>query len=535
MSFKEREKEIKILFEEILYLRGKDNKQTLCAYERILQIGKQRNDNKLMGMAYYYKSEAYFFLENHQEAYKNLILSLPYLKEENMREFLAKVYNLFGVISVNQGSYAMALEQYVMALRFCEEDKIYYVSGMAYANIANIYLQINEYETAEIYLSHAIEEYQKDAGNPLCEPALLHTYALDVYCNSKMQRFEKAAELNKKLKQIFNRKAEGNKRVPVYFYMAWFAYESGKEQLCLENIKKAMEKLEQWSVLQYFQDFIIFLKLLLELKRYEEFCQLSKYLEQKLGISDIPNLQLHLLELELYYFDIKKDRENYQKKTEEFYQVYQKQRKENQKMILNTLDMHFAMEQIRKEQQKMEIENAILLRKSEQDYLTGLVNREKLNNHMEELLERAKKEKTSIGLALIDIDYFKEYNDSYGHLAGDSCIKIVAEAIHSIENDSILCARYGGDEFVIVFDGKTDEEILDYVKQVAAYLENCNMEHKASTVSDRVTISQGIRNSIPNETNRVWDYFGAADSALYDVKREKRGGVLLVHSTHYKE
>ena len=96
----------------------------------------------------------------------------------------------------------------------------------------------------------------------------------------------------------------------------------------------------------------------------------------------------------------------------------------------------------------------------------------------------------------------------------------------------MICGRYGGDEFIILFLNMTDDDILTVAENLKKEVKNSGIIHYA-TKSGKLSISQGIRNSIPQPLNRSWDYLYAADKALYDIKDSLKGGIELV--TSYEE
>lgn len=105
----------------------------------------------------------------------------------------------------------------------------------------------------------------------------------------------------------------------------------------------------------------------------------------------------------------------------------------------------------------MEEANIRLLEKSETDALTRLANRFRLNDYLDQVFEKALSEQTPLAMEILDIDYFKQYNDNYGHQAGDECIKRIAKQLELMQNDMIFCARYGGDEFIILYQNMTEK------------------------------------------------------------------------------
>ena len=134
-----------------------------------------------------------------------------------------------------------------------------------------------------------------------------------------------------------------------------------------------------------------------------------------------------------------------------------------------------------------------------------------------------------LAVVIIDIDFFKQYNDTYGHQKGDLAIKAVADVLKSVSSDNIIPSRYGGDEFIILIKDMTDDAVIDVCNNIRKSVEELNIEHAGSAISDRLSVSIGARNSVPHKANKSWDYLYAADMALYDVKEFKKGGLQLVH------
>ena len=111
-------------------------------------------------------------------------------------------------------------------------------------------------------------------------------------------------------------------------------------------------------------------------------------------------------------------------------------------MIANMLDVRESLERANKKRREMEEANIRLLEKSETDALTRLANRFRLNDYLDQVFEKALSEQTPLAMEILDIDYFKQYNDNYGHQAGDECIKRIAKQLELMQNDMIFCARY---------------------------------------------------------------------------------------------
>jgi len=115
-------------------------------------------------------------------------------------------------------------------------------------------------------------------------------------------------------------------------------------------------------------------------------------------------------------------------------------------MIANMLSVRRSLEHANEKRREMEKANERLLEKSETDPLTRLANRFRLNDYLERAFERARDDQRAFAVEILDIDYFKEYNDNYGHQAGDACIVAIADELRKMQSRDTFCARYGGDD-----------------------------------------------------------------------------------------
>ena len=158
---------------------------------------------------------------------------------------------------------------------------------------------------------------------------------------------------------------------------------------------------------------------------------------------------------------------------------------------------------------------------SEHDALTGLANRYSINKYCEQMFDEACQKQLKFGVIIVDIDYFKEFNDTYGHIEGDRCICAIA---HEIEKNSngFLTARFGGDEFLIMTVNQDDETLENTAKELRQKVQALRIEHSGSKSVPYVTVSQGIYNCVPGKNDTVVDCIRMADMALYKVKKSSR-------------
>ncbi|MEO1392038.1 MAG: diguanylate cyclase [Cyanobacteria bacterium J06634_5] len=165
---------------------------------------------------------------------------------------------------------------------------------------------------------------------------------------------------------------------------------------------------------------------------------------------------------------------------------------------------------------------------SEIDELTQLANRRSFQDNLTQEWQRALRSHTPLSLIICDVDYFKLYNDSYGHPQGDECLRQVARAIgNSVRRPGDLAARYGGEEFVILLPNTTAEGAQQVAKDAATNVQKLALEHEASKVSDVVTISLGVTTVIPTQEMSVSTLVDTADLGLYEAKRRGRNQMML--------
>lgn len=160
------------------------------------------------------------------------------------------------------------------------------------------------------------------------------------------------------------------------------------------------------------------------------------------------------------------------------------------------------------------------------DGLTGISNRRMLDEYIEKYYRLGMRKKSPLSILMLDIDYFKFYNDFYGHIKGDECLKSIASILKdSLKRGYDLAARYGGEEFCCVLPETGLEDAIVVAKRIQKNLKEKNMEHLASPVVKHVTLSIGIYSNIPNEEAGQDKFIKKADEALYMAKNNGRNRI----------
>ncbi|OEF97083.1 diguanylate cyclase domain-containing protein [Desulfuribacillus alkaliarsenatis] len=196
---------------------------------------------------------------------------------------------------------------------------------------------------------------------------------------------------------------------------------------------------------------------------------------------------------------------------------------ENESMLKEISTMNQELEKlVDKRTQQLEDTNKRLLELSMVDCLTQVPNRLQFNQKLEEFLFAAKNESKPLSILFIDIDFFKNYNDYYGHLQGDQALKDVAKVLQEyvLQEDAFL-ARYGGEEFVVLCLNKDSAQTFQLAEKLRKAVEKLKIPHKSSTISKYITISVGAI-SVHPENRQPTALLDIADQALYGAKNEGR-------------
>ena len=156
------------------------------------------------------------------------------------------------------------------------------------------------------------------------------------------------------------------------------------------------------------------------------------------------------------------------------------------------------------------------------DWLTGIPNRLKFDSALANEWNRARRSQQSLAVAIIDVDWFKKYNDHYGHQKGDDCLRVIAGLLSdSIRRSGDIVARYGGEEFAFIAPNTNQQNVYVLAEVICNTIRNMELPHEQSEFGF-VTVSIGVASTIPCADATIEDLIGRADSALYEAKRKGR-------------
>lgn len=201
---------------------------------------------------------------------------------------------------------------------------------------------------------------------------------------------------------------------------------------------------------------------------------------------------------------------------------------QNSAYNLETLES-FWERRVEESTKNLKQDNQRLNRLANIDNLTQVYNRYYFDVALEKLWQKTLQERGVISLIMCDVDNFKQYNDTYGHLMGDECLKKVARAIaQTVSRDRDIAARYGGEEFAIILPRTHREGGIEIARRINHAVRELNITHRTSTVTDRVTISCGVSSMTPTPSMSAVSLIENADRSLYAAKQQGRNCSVFV-------
>ena len=495
---------------------------------RLKKTARETQDDALMGFALYQQADACYAMEvDYAKFRKCLGESIVYLRQAEDPELLMRAYNLVGIDATNNGSLDVAYYYFMMALRTGSNLNNNYLNGIVNANIGQVYSKLGNPREARKYVRLSNRQQRRGDRNDIYfYHNLINGYFMEAMLDIELGETALVKELNKKIEQLeaeSGGKGIASAQIPVSFMRTQMAMLRGDKQLFRQRIDETIEMMKDaHQLFDFMEEITQFCFFLLDNKEAWSVRRILDLITDRIKGSGIVQMQRLVSLIELAYYEKIGDEEQINRALRKQHELTMEQEKERNRIYLYSIDLISTMDEMRKEQARMRSENKNLQKQAQTDALTGIPNRLMLNRMMEEAFERAYARKTPLCIEILDIDSFKEYNDTYGHQAGDKCLKKIANEIAKVsEKAGVRCARYGGDEFVLIYEDRTDKEILQIARKLEQRVKALNIPHKKAHVGGRVAISQGLCNSVPGKKNKVYDFLTEADNALYAVKKKQ--------------
>lgn len=515
--------EVQNYIQQVSERRNREGSFDFDTCQSILKHAAEMNSDAVSGIGYYYFAEYYWFQGNNEKTMYCLTECTKCFQAAGMYEFLARAYNMMGAVTDTQQNRVAALNYYYTGLQYAESHGLTYVHAMIDTNIAHILMEMKRYSEATRKYEEAVRYYGQSEDNlhRVYNLALCMTYC--GYCCLKEKQSEKAFEFWDRVAEL--RRTYPDRLFPRLNFRVFEAEceaERGNRNRLMECLDGIMGYLHRMDDVSDGGDCLTAIaELLLEHGEYGLLDEFFRIIDGK-GLEKQLMLAMNLYPYRSGFLLHQGRTEEYLQHTRKYFSAYEKDIQNNKQVTARVLELRDKLNSMEKEREKIRASNRRLKNIALYDSMTNLANRTFLNEYASARFEEAQREKRLLGVELMDIDCFKHYNDTYGHLAGDACIEAVAGVLRSVRSDRIFCGRYGGDEFMIVYHDMSMEEIRETAEQIQGRVRALAIPHKASDCADIITVSQGIFVRQPEEMNREWDFNSQADRVLYQVKRSGR-------------
>ena len=516
---------IEALKEELMRLLGAHDPGALRVIRKIHRLGMERNDSGAIGYAYYRYAYFYYFLEPDLKKFRqNLQQAIHYLLRSNDMEFLGGAYNLIAYDALDQGRFDIAYAYFMIAVKAAEQVKDIALPGLLEANAGRLLVEIGDRRKGRQQLRSAIRRMKAFPTMHVYHYNMLLTHAEVALASFLLEDRPGVEATLRQIERHYEEADEDEKRISQTYYSLSVIYRAllANDQKTLEKeLKKLLSNWKEQSAEELGGLIFEIESLCNYLVEHGCYRTVKQILTATVSLEKSENLTVafRYYTQKILLYEKTKENANLRRCLLAQREIQKKEKAEAMRLQQYTIEFADLIEQIAIERENAQVESRVLREQINTDALTALPNRNAINKMLSEKFEEALQNRTMFGIGILDVDDFKNYNDVYGHQAGDECLKLVAEILLPYNDDPhLFCARYGGDEFLVGYFGLTDEEILKIATEMWQTVKK--QTRKPNSRAKRpVNISQGIYNEVPEEGQHFWDYLPLADEELYRVKR----------------
>ena len=517
---------IESLIENILEKQQFKDENVFDELNQLKSIAMELQDDTLLGFAHYHLADAHYYHDSDYDKFRShLVSSIKHLSAGDDPEMLARAFNLLGVDACINGILDVAYHYFLTARRISSDLIRSPLVGIADSNLGRVFYLLGNYERAREHVRRSGQEMM-----PFSDDINFYHNIIDHFndyglVSLKLGDIESAKDNIAKIRE-YEKLARADGIDVDHFTSssleAQAAFADGDMQEGIRVTEKAIHLLStQLYVIEYSDDLKDLCRCLMDegLDEYVE--QILNKISSTLENANVDKLNGILCDLNIEYYQKKGDKEMLLEYLLKKNSLTMRDTERN-KVYLNAVDMIDSMEELRKAQSRMQNEHASLVATISEDPLTGVRNRYGMNRLLEDTFTTASETATQLCIIMIDIDHFKEYNDSYGHLKGDDCLKTIAMIISNVcEDHKAGCARYGGDEFIIIIEDATPERVSKIIEALDSKIADAAIPNLASR-QGVITLSHGSYSGTPESIQDIWTFLHRADSELYSFREYKR-------------
>lgn len=507
-------KEIMSRVLEVRYTDLEEEKK-LCQ-ELLKESGKQR-DSYGTAFAWTYLGDYYIAVYDEENAGKCLLEAQRLLQDDpEWDDLQLRFYSLFGIYHDMRADEENSIEYYLKAIAVAERLNDAAGECVVLNNLAFAFQRHRCYEQA---LNYYMKAYQLQSSGLEESPVRISILGNLAEVLLLMNRYEEA----RKYIEECDHTGPDSTQKKVLGYKNWCLYyaAAGEKEKAITYAERVLENKEviNEDMLSAFETYHTLSQKMMDLDNaHYAKCFLIAMEETSAedGVDQMQVLEETTIRYELLFEPVSKHAEAYQR----YYEKNQRYRTKVNHIIVNAMKSKIHLDQLVQQTEIMQTEQETLEREVNVDGLTGVYSRRYL-----EALMRDKSngnDHKNMAIIILDVDYFKEYNDYYGHLKGDTVLQEIARCLLDNRQEGISSCRYGGDEFVCVCEGLEVEEIEVFIKHIRERLHAKALPHEKSHCSEEVTLSIGYAAGEEKAQVEMHLLFQLADQALYQSKRSGR-------------
>lgn len=506
-------------FDEVFVYRDIDFQKSVDGYRSIIK--DYAHDSGVLSKAYYFLGEALALQSDYDGCEECCYLSIEHGKKSgNIRCQNLSLIKLSG-LKVDQHNEPVAIEFLYEALDLIKLNHDEDLYDIIYVLLGTLFEMAEDYDTALNYYNRGMEELLTMAPSAKRDSAFAYTVRMVAMavCYIKIRDRENILRIYNEIADISYESITPVFSLAPAFLEGYIAFLDGERE-------KAVTIL--WDVIQKYQNTAeVFDTYFIPEHIYQVFESYEMREEQKA----ILDMMKHYYEVtaadawEGLYTETKirycrdiGDKEGLLAAYEKYYTSQQNYHNSSVKQKQEYIKLRKRLYEEKEEHLK---QVATLQNLSTTDELTQLENRYSLMKYAPITLQNAIVRKHPYGVLLIDVDRYKEYNDTYGHVAGDECLSKVGAVLRKVMENH-FCARYGGDEFICIFTDTDSEEIKRLCSLVQQAISDLGIVHEENPPYGRVTVSQGYSVRIPSEGDDFTLFLKEADECLYKCKEMGR-------------
>lgn len=514
--------------EQIMKDHRRDYPRLERELKKCLKEAEKDGEIMLIGKISLYLSMCYFEMGDRVRILSHAFKAVGIFENTDDMTLLARSYNLLGIGYGAQENYQLALASYNKALDTIRgQRKPVLRKEMILNNIADCYYQMGEYQKSIHLMKGCLSTCQKK--NP-DNHVSISVYGLNLSdCYESLGEIQQAKEILDCVEPDVKTLGEDPLVYGYYARRSVIHYRLGDLE---KGAEYADLTLSGMNIIHDLYEFHRDFERIASLKVQANDCDRAQKFADIL--SEYANSNGHTFELiiakrvQASIFDARGDRANALELYKELNDLYEKRVQEQNAMQYESQkNAEAASREIAKLMKKIRISEE----KAERDPLTGLMNRSALVSITNEFVQSAKEHNKKLGGIFLDIDYFKEYNDTYGHAAGDEAIKYIASVCLGEETSSIRFFRYGGDEYFGVILGHKDEDVEKLALRISETVHSSGYQHIKNPNGQRLTVSIGVVNvDMKDSDYTILDIIKYADKALYYAKDRGKDVVFAYHA-----